>query len=121
MNRLHRLRLSHDPKAGVSALEKARGVARVVAPEHIVERLQRFEIKLLGFFIIADWNGYVFNHAPNIRVVGPISISKFRPYSELPAVFLQAVKPSTRGSALALVKICSGARDRDVRPILELG
>src|SRR5437016_6219517 len=66
MNRLHRLRLSHDPKAGVSALEKARRVAREVAPQHIVERLQRFEIKLLGFFIIADWNGYVFNHAPNI-------------------------------------------------------
>src|SRR5215831_18912154 len=81
MNRLHRLRLSHDPKAGVSALEKARSVARVVAPEHIVERLQRFEIKLLGFFIIADWNGYVFNHDPNIGVGGAISIAKFRPYS----------------------------------------
>src|SRR5713101_1552082 len=73
MNRLHRLLLSHDPKAGMSALVKARRVARVLAPQHIVERLQRFEIKLLGIFIIADWNGYVFNHAPNITVVGAIS------------------------------------------------
>src|SRR5215472_11374863 len=78
MNGLHRLRLSHDPKAGVPALDKARRVAPVVAPEHIVERLQRFEIKLLGFLIIADWNGYVFNHAPNIGVGGAISIATLR-------------------------------------------
>ena len=79
MNRLYRILLSHDPKAGVSALEKARRVARVVAPEQLVERLQRFEIKLLGFLIIADWNGYVFNHARNINVSGAISIGKISP------------------------------------------
>src|SRR6516164_6634076 len=81
MNRLHRLLLFHDPKAGMSALVKARCVARVVARQRIIERLQRFEIKLLGFFIIADWNRYVFNHGPNIRVVDVISIAEFRPYS----------------------------------------
>src|SRR5690348_12504667 len=87
MNRLHRRRLSHDPKAGVSALEKACRVAWVVAPQHIVERLQRFEIKLLGFLIIADWNGYVFNHVPNIRVVSAISIAECRPYIKVLAIW----------------------------------
>src|SRR5208283_3899334 len=81
MNRLHRLLLFHDPKAGMPTLEEARRVARVVAPQRIVERLQRLEIKFLGFFIIADWNGYVFNHAPNIRDVGAISIAKCHPYT----------------------------------------
>lgn len=57
------------------------GVARVVASQHIVERLQRREVELLGFFIIADWNGYVFNHALNINVSGAISIAKCRPYT----------------------------------------
>ena len=67
VNRLHRLLLFHNPKAGMSALNEARRVARMVAAQHIAERLQHFEIKLLGLFIIADWNGYVFNHALNIK------------------------------------------------------
>ena len=73
MNRLHGLLLSDDPKAGLSDLVKARRVTRIVALQHIIERLQRFEIELLGFFIIADCNGYVFNHALNTRVELPLN------------------------------------------------
>jgi hypothetical protein len=77
MNRLYRVLLFSRSKSWLSRPRKTRRVARAVAPQHIVERLQRFDIKLLGFVMIADWNGYVFNHAPNIKVGGAISIAKF--------------------------------------------
>jgi hypothetical protein len=32
-------------------------------------------------FIIADWNGYVFNHALNIKEAGAISIAKWHAYT----------------------------------------
>ena len=82
MNRLHRLMLFHDPKAGMAALDKARRVARMVATQHIAERLQHFEIELLGLFIIADWNGHVFNHALNVRDINVISIAKWHPLTK---------------------------------------